>query len=192
MRIISYQYFYGDLEIAQKSSTAVQANINWFIDKFEPEFCRKLMGQILYDQYKTGTENTDGTPKDEANIDQKWKDLRDGKQYVNRIGNTVYFYGIGKKTTDVFKQSPIANYVFYHILRKNATTTTAVGEAQINPENGEKQSSIDKQAYTWNQMVDMNRELCEFLMSNPNDYPSFQDWVWRLDRDLLTSISTVL
>ncbi len=193
MRIISTAYFYGDLSIAQISQLTVKADVEWLIDKYESNFLRQLFGQELFSQYKVGTEATDGSAfLDESLVAQKWKDLRDGKQYTNRNGMVVYFNGLAKKTTSTTKLSPIANFVYFNHLRKMATSTTGSGEAAVQSENAIPASSIDKQVTIWNQMVEMNLELYDFLLSNPNDYPSFSDYIWRTDRELITTINSVL
>lgn len=193
MKIIDSSYFYGDLGISQKSQAAVVANINWFIEKYEPDYCREMLGQELYKQYKDGTELPDGSAfLDESAVAQKWKDLRDGKQYENRSGVIVYFKGLAPKTNSTTKQSPIANFVFYHILRKNATSTTGSGEAKLQIENATKESSIDKQCFAWNQMVGLNYDLNEFLLSNSEVYPEYFNYVWRIKHDLFDTINPVL
>jgi len=71
------------------------------------------------------------------------------------------------------KQSPIANYVFYFYSRNQATSATGTGEKQLSAQNAINASAISKQTEAWNQMVDWNRELYDFLEFHLTTYPEW-------------------
>jgi hypothetical protein len=54
-----------------------------FLDEQEEEILRKILGGSLYEAFVNGlyTDGDISTPIDEDNIEQRWKDLRDGALY---------------------------------------------------------------------------------------------------------------
>lgn len=87
--------------------------------------------------------------------------------------------------TGTKKTSPIANYVYWHWMADQATVTTGTGEKASAAANAVDASPARKMVRAWNQMVDWNCELVEFLLSNPADYPEFQNHYGRMPADLL-------
>jgi hypothetical protein len=69
--------------------------------------------------------------------------------------------------------SPIADYTYYHWLRFNVTQTSGVGENLPTQKNADNASPIDKMVAAWNDMVNKNRMLNEFLKENASDYPEY-------------------
>ena len=163
---IDISFFFGTLNIAQKSTTSVQSDVDASISILEPEFLTSLLGFKLYDAYKAGIEA--GSPA--AN----WTALRDGKAYTNRAGVDAKWQGL-KYTAGSQKKSLIANYVYWHWLKNEATMTTGTGEKVANNQNASNASPIHKQVAAWNEMVRWAWDLIEFLLSNPTDYPDFAD-----------------
>lgn len=161
--LIDKTYFNEPTAIAQISQTEVQNALNAMIDSLEPKLLTLLMGYPLYKDFL-------------AHIaDAKYVRLKSGVEYVNIYGATVKWRGLlfteGGGAT---KRSPIANYVYYWWLRQNATATTGSGEQQLS-DGAMPVSSGVKQLRTWNEMVQWNKELHEFLWSKADDYPEYQD-----------------
>ena len=73
------------------------------------------------------------------------------------------------------KQSPIANYVYYWWMRTHATTSAGGGETTNTP--SAPVSPGNKLAHAWNEMVQWNRELVNYMYSSP-DYPTPNGWLW--------------
>jgi len=48
MSLIDISYFVGDLKIPNSADAAVIERVNWYIQKYEPEFLRHLLGYPLY------------------------------------------------------------------------------------------------------------------------------------------------
>lgn len=162
MALIDTSYFYGDLSIAQITTEPVEASVKRFIALYETEVLTNLLGYELYKNYLAGV----------AANTQKYKDIRDGKEYTNRAGRLTKWRGLVQKYgTEKF--SPVANYVYFHWLRDQASTTTGTGEKSSNAQNATSVSPRYKMARAWNQMVQWNCELVEFLLSNQSDYPEF-------------------
>lgn len=71
------------------------------------------------------------------------------------------------------KVSLIANWVYYWYTRDAATQTTGTGEKVAVNKNAESVTSRTKGMRAYNQMVDKNRSLREFLLSNSADYSDY-------------------
>jgi hypothetical protein len=160
MALIDTSYFYWDLSIAQIADAAVSNTVQKFIDRLEPKLLTDLFGYELYKKYLDGI--SAGT--------QKYVDIRDGKEYTNRAGKLTKWRGLREVT---LKQSLIACYVYWHYQRNEATTTTGTGEKTQNAQNAVSASPRWKLVRAWNQMVEWNCELVEFLLSMEADYPEF-------------------
>lgn len=161
MATIDTSYFYGELSIAQISQVEIAASLQIIIDSREDELLLKLLGYELYKAYKAGV--TGST--------QKYLDIRDGKEYTDTSGNLTKWVGL-KFAIGNAKKSLIANYVYYHYLADNASFTTGSGEKKtdlainVSPEM--------KMIRAWNEMVNWNIDLHQFLMANISTYPEYE------------------
>lgn len=86
MPLIDKSYFFGDITVAQKSDPAVTADLQWFIDEYEPKLMLSLLGYELYRDFKAGLQ--------EDPIPQKWLDLLYGKEYTNSTGKLTKWEGL--------------------------------------------------------------------------------------------------
>lgn len=88
--LIDRTYFEGDILIANANITnatnPVGSQLDWFIQKYEPEFLEKALGLSLYEALKTGYSQP--TP------DQKWVDLVQGKIYTDAYGKQKRWRGL--------------------------------------------------------------------------------------------------
>lgn len=184
MALIDETYFVGETNIIDTSNQSVAERLTLFISKYEEELLRALLGDTLYDEYITGT----SAPFTEETIEQKWKDLRDGKTFTDQAGNDYRWMGFRKASS---KQSIIANYVYYWFMRDKATLTTAVGEVEAKTDGSNKASGNTKMVRAWNEMVEWNRILIIFLDVNNETYPSFKRYQVINNRfNLLSKINT--
>jgi hypothetical protein len=83
------------------------------------------------------------------------------------------------------KKSLIANYVYWHWLENELTSTTGTGEKVIDNQNASNASPVFKMVSAWNQMVNWNCELIDFLLTNDSDYPEFQDYHSWIPRNII-------
>ena len=162
--IIDTSFFFGQLNIAQKSDSSVSTSLQALINELEPALLADLLGYDLYKQYLAGIAL--GSPT------AKWTELRDGKEYTNRQGVLSKWKGL-KYTDGSTTRSLIANYVYWHWLQNEASETTGTGEKMPANQNAVNTSPANKMIRAWNEMVDMINELVEFLMSNQATYPEF-------------------
>lgn len=174
MALIDTSYFFGELIIAQKSDSAVSSSLVLLIDELEPALLTDLMGYELKKLYDAGITGTV----------QKYIDIRDGKEYTTRAGILTKWKGL-KFTEGTAKKSLIANYVYWHWLKDQATVTTGTGEKVAANQNAVNTSPAVKMTRAWNQMVDWNWQLIEFLLSHPNEYPEFSTHYPRILKSLL-------
>lgn len=182
MATIDSSYFFDHLLIPQSSDATVASSIQRLIDSKEPELLTQMLGYELNKAYTAGIGA--GSPL------AKWTDLRDGKEYTTRQGYVTKWRGL-KFTDGSKKKSLIANYVYWYWMEGNATVTTGTGEKVADNVNAISVSPGQKMANAWNEMVYMIRELYEFLLSNPADYPEFQDYWYRVPTYLITPVNTM-
>lgn len=158
---IDTSYFFGDLSISQPTAT-----LQMMIDSKEPEFLIKLFGYELYKNYAVGI--AAGSPA------QKWLDLRDGKEYTTASGALTKWPGL-RFTVGTAKKSLIANYVYWFYLEDNITFTTASGQKKSDlPINA---GPDGKMIRAWNEMVNWNFQLHNFLTEHADDYPEYRTTV---------------
>lgn len=177
--LIDISYFFGEINIAQKTESA--GSLGNFIDEMEPRLLTDLLGYELWKAYSAGI--SAGSPL------AKWTAIRDGKEYTNRAGHLTYWDGL-VFTKGNAKKSLIANFIYWHWMADQSTVTSGTGEKASAAANGVDASPARKMVRAWNQMVKWNAELCEFLLSNPTDYPEFQTYYSRIPGDLLNYQNT--
>lgn len=152
-------YFYGQLQIADVTNTAVEKNLLYFIAMYEETFLELLLGKSLYDAYKVGIAVLP-TPA------AKWTAL---DQQLYQIS------GIAPNQT---KLSPAAHYVYWFWMRDQVTQTTASGEKILNPDKSISVGNAQKVKLAWNAMVTRNRNIQSWIKTNVADYPEWVEPVW--------------
>jgi hypothetical protein len=168
MALIDLTYFIGEINIAGTSRQEIADVVNHMIDKYEIKFLRDVLGIKLYNEYVAGIAVMP-TP------DQKWLDIRDGKEF--QIGETWYRWrGLKEGSTTLTRKSIIANFVYYWYTRDAVSFQTPVSEASAKTENSNIVSPALKQSRAWNEMVDGVNELVFFLSNNLATYDSYSTY----------------
>ena len=96
------------------------------------------------------------------------------KQYLlEMLGETLAATITEEKALGLFVDealllSPLANYVFFHYMRDNASSNTPTGEKKMNVVNAINISSSGRIANAWNKMVAMNG-AAQYAMSLDED-----------------------
>ena len=143
--IIDYTFFQdgllmvdGALALATPSPTneAIAGRIDSFIEIYEPEYLCKLLGEELYNDFLANGEA------------DKWVEFK------NKLV-TEY---------KVTKVSPIANYVYFHLVRNSQSMATINGVKKDGEENLVNPQS--KMISAWNDMVYKNRSIYSWLCRN--------------------------
>lgn len=86
MSIVNASYFNGEINIPNTDKTTVLDLVNQFIDKYEPEILRKVLGYEFYKAFMLGLQQDP--------IEQRWQDLLLGKGYTGLDGRPYRWRGI--------------------------------------------------------------------------------------------------
>lgn len=105
MSLIDKTYFVEDLDIPNTDEQAVSERINGYIQRYEPEFLKKLLGFPLYKAFVSGL-NT--IPPAVPN--QRFIDILYGKEYTNLQGYLTEWRGLIMTANPVFNLA--GGYVF--------------------------------------------------------------------------------
>ena len=137
---------------------AQATELTTWITKFEPQYLKAMLGVAMYNDYVSGI----------SGLDPIYEAIRDGEDYTDDGDIERTWEGLGGVGT-----SPIANYVYYHLMKYKVSQTQGVGESMSAVENGTRANSIPKMVEAWNQMVDWNRQLHDYLMVNEATFPDY-------------------
>lgn len=185
--IIDKGYFFQQLQIPNTDSSETVRLVS-FIDELEVRLLELLFGYPLLKAIQANNWTL-----------QKYKDIRDGKEYTNRGGNLVRWQGLAF-TMGTAKKSLIANYVYYYWQRDVVSFSSGSGEKTGNTTNAIPATPAIKMVRAWNEMVQWNWQLREFLLSNLDSYPEYIDpinisfsinehWLNRERKNIFKSIS---
>lgn len=162
--IIDHTYFVGKINLPQVGNTPGRDTVDEFIEIYETEYLKKILG---YDLWKAFTDGIDGS----GPHDQRWEDLLAGKDYD--------FQGHNKNWPGFeAKPSPIGQYVYYQYMENGAAINTLVGTATQAVDNNNKVSPFEKMVSAWNDMVELNILLWNFLYANRTVYPEWKYQHW--------------
>lgn len=121
MRIITYQAFQNEINIADTETTPVQNSLNGFIDKYTKKFLKQLygdaMGQLFIDALPT-------------------------------LDNTSRFWELAQNTD---LQAALAAYVYYWYQRNNVSFSSSQGEKRAKAANSEDTQVNYKVSRAWNE-----------------------------------------
>lgn len=142
--IIDYTFFQdgllqveGAMALAAPSPTneGIAHRIESFIEQYEPEYLCKLLGEELHEDF---LDNGDSA---------LWEEFK------------------GMLVTDngITKVSPIANYVYFFLVRNGQDTATVNG---VRKDGENLVSPQRKMVWAWNDMVQRNRKLYKWLCMN--------------------------
>lgn len=164
--IIDYTFFQdgllrvdGALALATPSPTneAIMGRINSFIERYEPEYLCKLLGEELYNDFL---------------LHEKGESMNDWDGFMS-----ILVKG------DTYKTSPIANYVYFFLLRASHTDATMNG-VKADGDGGKLISPERKMVVAWNDMVQQNKLLYRWL-----EKVNYEGW--EMDCELLETINTL-
>lgn len=125
-------------------SRSIAANVQNYIDIYESEYLKMLLGDDLYDYVMAHPSEP---------------------RIVALIGKL-------KNTTTL--QSPIANYVFYRYMKLNQVIQTQSGDKENSQAGMITNVNASLYVAVWNQMVDWSIDLYDWLVENSTTYPEFE------------------
>lgn len=159
--LIDKSYFIGELNIPNVDYLDGESMLTDLLQDTEPKFLQSLMGYDLFKQFTAG-----------ILVDpmlQKWADIKNGVEFSGFDGRLKNWKGLVNDD----KKSPLAYYTFYQYMKRTVTQTAAMGEVRTKNENSELVAPAPKMARIWNQMVEQNILLREFLNVN---YATYGDY----------------
>jgi hypothetical protein len=156
---LTANYFVGELFMPNLTGTTAAglANIvdlQWYIDTYEKEFLKYLLGDVLYMEF--AAEIAVSVPL------VKWTALK----------NKIYVVSTGTNPTYL---SPATAYVFFYYIRKHQSLTVSTGQIQTGYENGQTVENKYTSVGPWNKMVEDCKLLWEWLEEDAQraTYPNF-------------------
>lgn len=105
--------------------------------------------------------------------DQKWIDLRDGKEYINLSNRTELWIGFVGTVDTYPKQSMIANYVYCKWMKNQHTQSVGQGEQKAKQINADSASPDEKIVTAWNEMIDGIKSMTSYLDKYRETYPEW-------------------
>lgn len=176
MKVIDKTYFqYGDMQIGQFGSQEVQDKLTWYIDNYEPEILRLLLGNTVYNDLIASIDAAT-SPTD---IPEPYYSLLYGADFLAPEGwgsaHQMHWDGLRSQ-----KDSLVAKYVYFYYLRSEATFLTGNGVTVPKLENATRVASNPLQRARWNEMVDQNKTLFAYMRSNMDLFPDwpYQSYGW--------------
>jgi len=177
--LINNSYFKGENLIPNAIEADVTAIINSMTQKYEPDYLQKALGYELSELFITGIA--------EVTPDQRFIDLKMGKVFTDSRGMVQKWGGFAPEISagvpDI--NTPIADYVFYFILNKDAIENTGIGTAKPAAKNAVIVSPADKMCFAWNEMVRKTKTLVAFLNANMGVYPEFRTYAGSEELEIL-------
>lgn len=162
MILIDKTYFEdADMLVAGLGQNVNVKKLNELIAKYERQYLKNILGYAFYKAFQSAMDDE----AESETLATKWKELRDGGEYTDSTGVLRKWEGLINNDLT----SPIANYIYYWYLRKNASRTTVRGEKSDKQPTSDSSSSINKQVRAWNEMVRMSCSLVDFLLNKKED-----------------------
>lgn len=164
---IDRTYFIGELNIPDNEAT--NSLLDLYIEKYEKEFLQRLLGITVYNDLVTAYSSTP--------YDQKWIDLIEGKTY-SYYGTDYSYFGIapGFQGTAFFRESPIANFIYYWFMRGTETQTTSGGEVKTKNENSINTGAGMKVTKAWNEMSKWECDFRQYINAYQTTYNLPYSW----------------
>lgn len=157
--ITTYLHFVGRIAIPNSSPTLASGEaLADNIDKYEEQYLKRILGYALYELLQTNIAAGSGI----------YHTLRTGGEYTDREGNTAEWDGFSHVGFN-----PIANYIYVQHISETFSNTMGIGERKAASENMSIGNPYSKLVTAWNEMVDLNRNLHEFLYAEQASYPDY-------------------
>ena len=149
--LINSSYFEkGDLYIPNNTDINVgevgitnQTDLDFYIVEYERELLINALGIVLYTELQTAL-------TDLPNSNQKWKDLVEGKTYVNPSNVTKRWEGLRGAN----KQSLVACYVYTQYLRNYNETFATTGVVRNDSKNATNYDATPKYIKAYNKFIE--------------------------------------
>lgn len=153
--IINRRYFKGDIYISNLTDDVLdtvldtKSDIDAFLLEYERNCLDLVLGNVLSLKFISQLDDTQPNGL-KVGADAKWNDLLNGKSYqVN--GKNVYWRGIrfANVPTNTPDMSFVAEYVYFHYLKKDQSNYSGVGLQSEQPKNSIKVNATAKAVTAW-------------------------------------------
>lgn len=163
MILIDETYFRGELSLPNIPTSSADGvsgvalalqsvgenNLDAFCNKYVVEYLCLLFGCELAEKFITEIVK--------EKTDEVWSNLK--KQLLIEIGP--------------YKASPLANYVYYWLMRDARTKTTQAGEADPEFDKAKNANNNNKMVKAWNDMVKMTSKINNWYCKNMEVYKDY-------------------
>ena len=147
--------------------TVGEKNLETFIDKYAVDYLVRLFGVELTQTFLAELEKSSPA--------QIWLDLKD--KLLLQAGS--------------YKSLPIANYVYYWLMRDARTKTTMAGEADPDFDHATNANDRYKLVKAWNDMADMTLRVQQWFYRNIAHYREYLgEHTGRKSHTITTPINT--
>ena len=164
--ITTYEFFNGNISIPNSTPTKPQGELlQDFIVEYERKYLVSFFGQLqaVEIQLEIANPSISNLP---------YYDIINGADYVDLEGNARRWNGFAYDSNNLYS-SPIANYIYFHYQQNAVTQTTGLGEVKQAVQNATMADASHKLARAWNNMVELNCDLHDYLVSIKGTYPTF-------------------
>jgi len=162
--LINEDYFIRDISLPTSKEADV-SKIKSEIEKHQENVLIQVLGYDLYSKFIA----------DPAS-EQRFLDIIDGKEFeFNFCGKTIKRKYVGLVNSQ--KESIIAYYTYFFIVRNNVTFTSNTGEVVADNENSRPASSNQKLTRAWNNFVELSGDImcCCFDKLDTSSYIHVND-----------------
>ena len=163
--ILNPSYFEGEIAIAQAgthtaSEFALNSELQWYVDKYEPIFYQATIGQVLYKQMLEG--RTIPIVKEEDSEDTTDSETEELPTEPNKWDMLV------EQTA-----KHAASFVWCKYMERIQTQTSGSGEVHPLFESGHKKSAYPIIKDVWNELLVSIHSMAQWIYDRENDYPLF-------------------
>jgi hypothetical protein len=157
--ILNPSYFEGELTIAQAgehtpSGFALNSELQWYVNEYEPVFYRATIGETLYRQMIDGTEETESASEAEADMTEP----EEPNKWLELVNHTAKY---------------AAMFVWIYYMKDLNTITSGSGQTVPEYESGFRKSPQPKMVNIWNKMMDNLFPMTQWVCDRKDDYPEF-------------------
>lgn len=162
MSIVLHTNFNAKYKLANTAPTDPEgADLAIFITDYEKAYLTDMLGYKLAKDFIAAVEA--------VTTDPIWVALWKGSEFTDKYGRLNKWPGFFN-TEDL---SPIVPFIFCKWQASRQTYSSGSGERVVLTENSEPTGVTHKIVKAWNDMVDLNYILDDFLTQNKTDYPDY-------------------
>jgi len=159
--LIDSTYFTNKRNLPQTGNTEGLADVDAFIEEYEPQYLQCVLGYNLWQLFDAATSGS-GLPAED-----RYLALLNGGTFTQN-GCTYRWPGF------MARPSPIAYFVYYQYVDNKVTDFALTGMVVSETDNNRRVASVDRLVDSWNRMCDLNNLLKGYMTANASIYPEWQ------------------